>query len=299
MTEPAPPHRTSTAWKVAPWVVAVVAVLFALWWMRDRPSDTGSAAPPPGTGREGTASADADEAAPLDPLRERWREATGFDPVWPEPFPEAPDCTAALSDLRRLATVLDSRDYVREHRHEGGTLGFLARVSADLEANPPPVHGELRDVLDVRHSVSHLYRTLGEKRLLQLSEMIALEPDLAEPMAMALFRWASARDRCEPAAMGPRSRYTYATWLLRTVGGQAYLRRRTPRLEALATFYAVVELDRAIAGGYDPSGVDLRDDIARTRELIKGRDDLVFRDRYLDVLREMEDRWTRRIGQRR
>jgi hypothetical protein len=96
--------------------------------------------------------------------------------------------------------------------------------------------------------------------------------------------------------MSASARYDYATWLLRTIGGQAYLRRRAPRYEALATFYALVVLDASVERGYDPAGVDLRKDLARAIDLIGGRDDLVFRDRYVAILRDMEARWNRRAG---
>ena len=112
---------------------------------------------------------------------------------------------------------------------------------------------------DPGHSVSHLYRSLGERRVLQLVEMLALEPELLEPGAMALYRWSAGGAGCEPAPPGPKARYDYAAWLLRTVGG-------------------------------------LTRDVARGLELLAGRDDLVFRDRYVEDLRAMRDRWVERTG---
>jgi hypothetical protein len=299
MNQTARPDRSSPAWKAVPWAVAILAILFAFWWGRERPGDTSSEGPvvPSVVEEPGQPPPIVEADTGPEAARQRWKEVTGSEPIWPQPFAEPSDCEAVLANLRALCAELDTRDYVRAHRYEGGVCGFLARVSRDLENEPPPIHGELRELLDVRHSVAHLYRALGETRVLQLAEMVALEPDLAEPMAMALFRWGAVKDRCEPAAMGPKSQYTYATWLLRTVGGQAYLRRRSPRHEALVTFYAIAVLDRSIARGYDPAGVDLGHDLARCRDMIAMREDLVFRDRYLSYLREMEDRWNRRTGQ--
>lgn len=298
MSEPNPVRRSSPWAQAAIWILAVAVVGAIAWWLSrgDRPPGGEDVVPPEAAVDEDAAVPPPDgEARESTEAERRWRQATGSDPVWPDPF--VPDsCDEAWSALRSLCDVLDGRDYVRAHRHESGACGFLTRVADDLAANPPPLHGELRDLLDVRHSVSHLYRSLGERRVLQLVEMLALEPELLEPGAMALYRWTAGGAGCEPAPPGPKARYDYAAWLLRTVGGQAYLRRRTPRVEALATYYALRTLDASVEAGYDPAGVDLTRDVARGLELFAGRDDLVFRDRYLEDLRAMRDRWVERTG---
>ena len=297
VSEPQSPRRSSPVMKAIPWGIAILAIVAVAWWL-NRPAPDDSATGVPSSSESVPAPELESEVTPED-ATERWTDATGAPPAWPEPFVGPTDCDEAVERLEALCAVLDDRDYVKKHRHEGGACGFLQRVSADLEVNPPTIHGELKDLLDVKHSVSHLYRSLGEKRLLQMAEMVALEPDLAEPMAIALYRWNAVRDRCPPdgpRGMSASARYDYATWLLRTIGGQAYLRRRAPRYEALATFYALVVLDASVERGYDPAGVDLRKDLARATDLIGGRDDLVFRDRYLAILRDMEARWNRRAG---
>lgn len=299
MSDPTPVRRSSPWARAAIWIVAVAVVGALAWWLSrdDRPPAVPSEVPGvpevETTPEADDAGREAERAE--DEAARRWREVTGSAPVWPDPL--VPDsCDRAMEDLRTLCAVLDERDYVRAHRHEGGACGFLARVGADLESNPPPIHGELRDLIDVRHSVAHLYRSLGEKRVVHLAEILALEPELLEPGALALYRWSAAGGTCDPPAPGPRARYEYAAWLLRTIGGQAYLRRRAPRIEALATFYALRTLDASVESGFDPAGVDLTHDIARALDMIRVRDDLVFRDAYVDDLEAMRDRWIRRTG---
>ena len=55
-------------------------------------------------------------------------------------------------------------------------------------------------------------------------------------------------------------------------------------------------LDDAVERGYNPHGVDLRGEIARVRALIDGTEGLVHRDRYLEIVREMESRWRNRTA---
>jgi hypothetical protein len=226
----------------------------------------------------------------------RWLEATGLPPVWPEDFDTPGDCATAVDTLKALCGRLDSRPYVQAWGLEGGSFGLLLDVSSDLERRTPVIEGELRRHGSVLHNVSHLFRVLGERRIRRLLEMTILEPEMREPMALALYRWGRVRQRCEgdePRAMNLNAQYDYAAWLISTIGGQAYLRRRAPGLEALASFYALVILDRAEQKGHNPYGIDLRPEIARCSELIRSQN-LVFRDRYMEILDRMDRRWKSR-----
>lgn len=91
----------------------------------------------------------------------------------------------------------------------------------------------------------------------------------------------------------PGAAEEYAAALFQTLGGQAYLRRRAPRVEALASFWAIALLDRADRAGRNPHGVDLLPEIRRTRALVDA-EPFLFRDRYLQELDRIEDRWSRR-----
>ena len=116
---------------------------------------------------------------------------------------------------------------------------------------------------------------------------------LAEPLALDLYRWLRAGESCPNDRQPPsaEAQYEYAAFLLQTIGGQAYLRRRTPRLESLTSFYALLLADAAIADGYNPHGLDLRREIARSRALMEMQP-LVFRNQYLRVLEDLDRRWS-------
>jgi hypothetical protein len=61
----------------------------------------------------------------------------------------------------------------------------------------------------------------------------------------------------------------------------------------LAGFYSLLILDASIEEGYNPEGVDPRPEMARAHALISTQP-LVFRDRYVEVLDEMQNRWERK-----
>ena len=293
--------RPSSSWlRWLPLVVLVLAVAgFLGWQWLGGTRDDGEAAPrssdpatePPAATEPGASSA-------LTPLEKSWQEATGRDPVWPENFDRPTDCAAVIADLRATCERLDTRPAIADRvAAQGGSLALLTGAALDLEQRLPVVEGELARHEAVLANVSHLFRVLGERRVRVLLDVVG-EDDLLEPVALDLFRWARVRERCEemetPLGPGFEAQYEYASFLIQTVGGQAYLRRRAPRVEALATFYALLVLDDAVDRGHNPHGVDLRRETVRVRQLLEGAGDLVFRDRYLEIVREMERRWRTR-----
>jgi hypothetical protein len=84
--------------------------------------------------------------------------------------------------------------------------------------------------------------------------------------------------------------YHHAAFLFHTIGGQAYLRRRSPKVEALAGFYALQILDRAIEEKHNPHGIDPRPEIERTRRLLEGQR-FVFGEQYGKNLEAMARKW--------
>jgi hypothetical protein len=285
-------------------VLALIVVIWAVWKYRD--SLFGAGEPAAGESvqdtvvdPEGETAADAlDPDAAYTPLEKRWVDATGWSPVWPDDFDSPADCAAVTDDLRSLGAVLDGREYVRDWDLPGGSFDLLVGAVGDLDERRPVVEGELTRYGSILRNVTHLFRVLGEERLRRLAELTTLEPELAEPMALTLYRWMRVRERCaagQPRGMSLQGQYDYAAFVLTTVGGQAYLRRRLPRQEALATFYALMVIDQAVESGYNPLGIDPRHDIARCIGLME-RQDLLFGERYLAILEDMRRRWASRTS---
>jgi hypothetical protein len=159
---------------------------------------------------------------------------------------------------------------------------------------------ELKRLETVLGNLFHLFRVLRGERMDRLRRLLREEKSLAEPAAMALYRWLISREDCARSgktAIRMEPLYDYAGYLFQSVGGQAYLRRRSPDVEALASFYALLIIDRALEQKHNPHGIDPRPEIARTRELLAGRE-LLFGERYLELLAAMEQRWGDRAPRR-
>jgi hypothetical protein len=227
---------------------------------------------------------------------QRWAALMGRPPSWPEEFAEPRDCAEAEADLARLCVAFDSREYVANVELPGGVCGLIQQTADELAARPPRIASELKSYEAILSNVFHLFRVLGRERMQLLLRLVAEEDGLSEPAAMTLYRWLVSRESCARSGRTPVRRdalYDYGTFLFQTMGGQAYLRRRTPGTEALASFYALLLIDRAVEQNHNPHGIDLRREIRRTRELVES-EPLLFRERYLAQLEQLAARWESR-----
>jgi len=300
---PQPPKQIAVKNVMIVLLVVVLVAIGLIWWQGsaicapfcDPPPDVEAAGEPTGL----------DPAVPQGELidgevailEQRWAELTGDAPAWPDDLATPSDCDSVENDLVQICELLDGRPYVRKRVSGGGICAVLRQVGEELGGRPPEIASELRSYGAILANVHYLFRTVGRQRLELLREVVRQEGDLAEPLAMAAYRWLASRQTCAGemgSAIGPDSLYEYACFATTTMGGQAYLRRRAPRTEALVTFYALLILDRAIEDERNPHGLDPRAELVRCRELIS-RQPLVFRDRYLETLETIERRWESRL----
>ncbi|RMF74566.1 MAG: hypothetical protein D6738_06000 [Acidobacteria bacterium] len=175
----------------------------------------------------------------------------------------------------------------------GERCGELRAAAVALAQHPPVASGELFDQENVIANTFHLFRVLGRDRLEQFGELLDRRGLELEPVGAALYRWVASREACGEGAernVTLERLDDYAVWSLSSLGGQAYLRRRSPAVEGLATFYALVTVDRAIREGREPYGLDPRRFLPRCEALIRGAEP-AYRDAYVEVLTRFRHRW--------
>ena len=277
-------------------VVVVSVVVLAIVWSRNRVGDGEALTMPVEPVVQDTARLEVpvtDDPGPLDEASRRWAEITGEIPLWPADFASPERCDDVRNELARVCAAIDVRR--PELRRHGGACTLIEQLGVELASAPPDLSSELRSYETLLHNVFHLFRVAGRERIGVVRRALA-EQDLAEPAALALYRWAISYKRCSSSgrdALPRSSLYAYSGFLFNTLGGQAYLRRRSPRVEALACFYGLQVLDDAIRSGHNPSGLDPRPEIPRCRDLVAASD-FVFKERYLAQLAAISGRWDRR-----
>ena len=176
-------------------VVVVVAAFFILRpLLSDGGPETMDAEPVASTQTVAQA-----EPVPVDiaegDLERRWIEATGEPPIWPQELDNPRNCDEVVDDLRALCRRLDGRAYVHPWNLSGGTCGLLSDLTEALEARPPTLDGLFDSIGSFRANVTHIYSVLGDKRLMRVLTLVREEPEMAEPMAMAVFRWSRSAKR--------------------------------------------------------------------------------------------------------
>ena len=279
-------------------LVAVVVVLVVFWRQgrlgpRETTQDEASVALDAETGSpaERPSPEPAADLVPSGGPAAAWVELSGAPPVWPEDLSAVQSCEEINQEVSRVCAALDVR--APALRGAGGACALLEQLAGELAANPPDLSSELRSYDTMLGNVFHLFRVAGRERM-KLLQRALVEEEIAEPAALALYRWAIHHRRCGRGKqkLDTAARYAYAGFLFNTMGGQAYLRRRSPRVEALACFYALQVLDGAIRDGHNPQGLDPRPEISRCRELALSQP-LLFSEKYAEELDEMASRWKR------
>ena len=271
-------------------LLIVVAIAAWFWWRGGQPEPTPVPAGPTPVAAPEAEPAEQEAAADEDDRRRAWIDLLGAPPLLPANLDAVESCDVVRNDVARICAALDSR--APELRSEGGACALLEQLGAELAANPPDIASELSSYDTMLANVFHLFRVAGRERIGALRGLLA-ERDLAEPAALTLYRWASHHRRCAPDE-GPHivggTLYAYAGFLFNTMGGQAYLRRRSPQVEALACFYALQALDRSVRQGHNPEGIDPRPEFPRCRELVAS-EGLLLGERYVEELDAMASRW--------
>jgi hypothetical protein len=271
-------------------IIGVLAV-WLVWWQWDRLADligrSGSAQTEQTTDIQELSEPDSSPEA-LSVAEREWAELFGGPPSWPDDFSAPASCQDVEEQLARLCLHLDAG------LENGGSCALLQQAAADLASHPPRLTSELKRLDSVLANIFHIFRVLRGERIDLMRQMLREEESLAEPAAMALYRWLISREGC---ARSGRTQirleplYDYAGFFFQSVGGQAYLRRRAPAVEALASFYALLIIDRALEQNHNPHGIDPRAEIERTRQLLENRP-FIFGDRYLEILDGMKMRWS-------
>lgn len=226
-----------------------------------------------------------------------WKALLGHDPLWPEDFDDPRQCEDIELDLARLCTEIDRRPYRSDDHRVGGTCGLLSEVAEVLAAHPPDSEGEIKRHASLLANIFHLSRTVDGKAFQATRRVLREEEYLVEPLAMTLWRWTASREQCARSgrtSMTEETMYAYAAYLFETFGGRSVLQRRSPRTEALVSFYALLIIDRSDRRGYNPQGVDPTPWLRRTRDLVE-RQNFHFADEYLTRLDAIAARWSQRI----
>ena len=190
---------------------------------------------------------------------------------------------------------LDQQNYIIDYQLQDETRIHFTRTLEKIFANPPIVTREADDLFSILKNMSHFYRILGRQEINLIKDVLAHETENMEQTMAVFYRWSEigtpAAANSLGLAMPLASLYEYAGFFINTLGGQAYLFRRDPRIRLLVRYYSLLIIDRANDQNMNRYGIDIRVPIDSLIDEIQATQSLNNRDEYLTKLAALQTKY--------
>jgi hypothetical protein len=225
-----------------------------------------------------------------------WQQAAEQIPP-PSAQMQEPPSEEQIVQNKMLAffNYIDQQDYFQEYHVEEGSQMHFRHVLDKLLANPPIVTREADDLFSILNNMAHFYRVLGGQELILIKDVLDHEADDLEEIMDTFYRWSEvnqeAGDDNLPFPLPLPGLYEYAGFFINTLGGQAYLFRRSQSVRLLVRYYAVLIIDRANQLNMNRHGIDIRRTIDTVIDELSAANGLSGRDTYLQRLTALQQRY--------
>jgi hypothetical protein len=216
-----------------------------------------------------------------------------------EPRPED-ICHNTILRLDRLFSHLDEKQYIQQFGFQKGSKEYLTSITKKLYTQPPQIIRETDSLISIMLNAAHLYRVLGKHDINILKTILENEKDTFEPMLASFFEAAEKNDQClegkYPLTLPLKELYSYSTFFLNTMGGQAYLFRRDPVTRILVNYYSLLILHKANEQGINTSGIDIRPGLKSLIDELLVISVLQKRDTYLNAMLVLQAKYDQQYG---
>ncbi len=204
---------------------------------------------------------------------------------------QAKQCRQLAGNLHHFFSYLDQQEYLRPFDLKVPSQAYFVALAAKLLNNPPIVSGESNDLYTMLKNMAHFFRVIGRDNILLIKTILDRERDKIEDVAAELYQWtaigACGNEQFKLNAPLPQL-YEYAGFFLNTMGGRSYLFRRDSRSRLLVDYYAILIIDRANSKQLNKYGIDIRPIIPRLIQDIKSSNQLIYKEKYLDHLYDLQ-----------
>ena len=201
----------------------------------------------------------------------------------------------AVEQLNAFYKNLDAQPWMKQFQTDETSRQHFSRLIQKLIDNPPVVVRETDDLYTLLKNTAHFFRVLGGNNVAMLKGILDREKESLEDMLHSFYLLTRHPDLLKKEydiTLGQTSLRDYASFLLNTMGGRLYLFRRDATSRMLVTFYAIKIIDQANIDGKNPYGIDIRPTLARLAdEMEHGGDQLKYRDRYLEELHRLQEKY--------
>lgn len=227
------------------------------------------------------------------------RVGTMENPQQPAPdqetlTPRQLQCKQLAHSLHAFFTHLDQKEYIRDFQLGAPAQDYFIALATKLLNNPPVVSRESDDLYTILKNMAHFFRVIGGKNILVIKAILDRERETIEDVAAEVFAWSTGK-QCnskEFSFHAPLDKlYEYAGFFLNSMGGRSYLFRRDSRSRLLINYYAILLVDQANMEGINRHGIDIKPLLPVTISEIEGSNQLIYKEKYLDRLYELVEKY--------
>ena len=218
-------------------------------------------------------------------------------PLPEEPTEKGPSgqevyCEEIEKRVRELFTYLSQEVHIQDQVTDIDIYDRFKTVLAKLSSQPPIPAGEGMDSLTMMENVYHFYRILDEEEIRLIRQILKNEVDSIEMNLGTLYEWLMPTGPCpnvEETRPSLDVLYSYAGFFLNTIGGRAYLFRRSAPVRLLVSYYSVLIVHEADKRGKNTYGIDVFPEISRLAKEISAYPDFQLQNTYIQQLTELQN----------
>ena len=200
-------------------------------------------------------------------------------------------CAKMENDTRDFFKYLDKKNYIQHLNEKMDTYAEFKRILKKLSSNLPVPAGEGIDSIVMTRNIFHIFRILSKTDIRLVKEITINESETMELNLEMFHRWLLLGNQCpDPDEMKPSFDvlYQYAGFFLNTIGGRAYLSRRTMALRMLLSYYSLLTVHEADRKGNNTYGIDIFPYIAPLSAEMALSPALKLKKEYIQNLNQME-----------
>jgi len=229
-----------------------------------------------------TMRGESQQIAEKSPLAEKTDELMGESQKDP--------CLKIEAQVREFFQILNEKSYIKQINPEIDTYQEFIRIIKKLAQYPPSPAGEGLDLRIMAKNIYYFFRVLDDTDLRLIQEIVNHEEDTLEMNLVNFHKWLMLGDQCpDPDKIRPSFPvlYSFSGFFINTIGGKAYLFRRSPQLRQLVNYYALLVLHEADKRGENIYGIDILPDLRSLIKEMGTNPDLILQPEYMDQLKAL------------
>ena len=207
------------------------------------------------------------------------------------------ECALIDEQVKDFFVYLDGKDYIQKLEKGINTYDRFKVLIKYLSANLPVPTGERRDAEIMKKNIFFFFKTLKNKDLRMINEIMKNEADTLEINLDVFYQWLTLGDKCpDPEEIRPSqdALYHYAGFFINTIGGRSYLFRRPTNLRLIFTYYCLLIVHEMDKLGQNRYGIDIVPQITPLMKEIGSNSDLQFQREYMNQLNTIHNYYRNR-----